>query len=812
MKNSFENSSADEFNRRSLSFIGSASKFVNFADHSSALPPANYQNIFDFKSNSSGFKHETMETVLNNDFPSSSKVYEEINSKGTSPKIDKEMDSNCKPATSSKEIDSDEPSPPLLCASVNGSVQLGIQGSIETPVRSPLLLSPTPFETVISIESKENSPDKLDRLTTPTLLDVVTPNSSNIQQNSCTLDRSAMPLPPTPLHALTPNNPTEKNFRQSSEKLDRSTMPLPPIPVYITSNESTEKSSHALDRSTTPILVDNIPSNESKKNNLNRSTMPLPPIPLDVVTSTKSNKKSSDKLDRSTMPLSPIPLDAEKSFDKHSRSTTPTLLNRTTSNESKEKSFEHSSYKFDRSTMPLPPTPLDAEKSFDKLSRSTTPTPLNRTVSNESKTKSFEQSSYKLDRSTMPLPPTPLDAEKGFDRHSRSTTPTPLNRTTSNESKEKSFEHSFYKFDRSTMPLPPIPLDAKKSFDKLSRSTTPTPLNCTISNEPSFEQSSYKLDRSTMPLPPTPLDAKKSFDKLSRSTTPTPLNCTISNESKEKSFEQSSYKLDRSTMPLPPTPLDAEKGFDRHSRSTTPTPLNRTTSNESKEKSFEQSSYKLDRSTMPLPPIPLDAVASNDSKEQSSPDKLDVPLNVTINERLLPVANGETVVCLDKDYVISDYEFYSMQKQQNKSDGSNVPMYLELQSLDADLGNYVIMHKIKDRKLKKPSYAYDYVYYPYIEMFRRKLRQSGVPPRRVKREGYTALASVNTNTEEKHVIYVNIKRSQDTTLFLPPRGNDALGIPTVSPEEQHSHLEAVVPPRNLPRNGCYLSAPSAIPL
>ena len=841
VKNSFENASAVEFSKRSQSFIGNASKFVNFTDHSTTLPSANYQNIFDFKTNSSEFKHGTIKTASNNDFSSSPKAYEEIDSKGTSSKIDEEMYSDCKPATTyTEEINPDVPSPPLCNASVNGCVQLSIQESSETPDR-PLLLSPILVEAAISNESKEKGFDKLDRSTTPTFLDAVTPDDSNIQQNSFTLNRSTIPLPSAPLDALTSNDSKEKNFQHSSEKLDRSTMPLPPIPICITSIESTEKSSHLLDTSTTPILVGNALSNELKKMSfdiLDRLTMPLPPIPLDTVTSNQSKEKNFDKLDRSTptpvdtissneskekssdnfarpaMPLPPIQSftsteSTKKSSNKLDRSTTPTPLSAITS---KEKSFEHNSCKLNRS-MPLLPTSLDTEKSFDKLDGSTTLIPLDATTSNELKEKSFEQSPCKLDRSAMPLPPTPLDAVT---------------------SKEKSFEQNSCKLDRSTMPLPPIPLDAftsestesnKKSSDKLDRSTMPLPpipLDAfTSESTESNKKSSDKLDRSTMPLPPIPLDAftstesnKKSSDKLDRSTMPLPpipLDAFTSTESNKKSSD----KLNRSTMPLPPTPFTSkEKSFDKLDRSTIPAPLDATNFNELKEKSFEQSSCKLDRSTMPLPPTPLDAVTSNDSKEkslQSSPDKPNMPVSMTINERLLPVASEETAVCLNNDYVISDYEFYSMQKLQQTSDGFKIPVYLELQSLDTDLGNYVIMHKIKDRKLKIPSYAYDYVYHPYIQMFKRKLRQNGVPPRRVKREGYTPLASVDTSSIEMHVSYVNIKRLKDTTLFLPPRGIDIPGVPTVSPEE-HSHLEAVVLPRNLPRNGCYLSAPSAVPL
>ena len=205
-------------------------------------------------------------------------------------------------------------------------------------------------------------------------------------------------------------------------------------------------------------------------------------------------------------------------------------------------------------------------------------------------------------------------------------------------------------------------------------------------------------------------------------------------------------------------------------------------------------------------------IASATSTNNLPSSTLEVtPASATINEELLPMADTdaakdhETAICLDTDYVISDY---SMQKQQQTSvtTDSNAGMS-ELKCLNPDIGNYILMHKV-DSPTTKPlqMYAYDYVYHSYMEMCRRKLRQSGVPPRRIKREGHIPSVSV---TIENYVSYVNVARLHDTA-FLPPRGNN-VNISTVFPKEQ-SDFHPVMPPRNISRNGCYLSAPSAIPM
>ena len=537
------------------------------------------------------------------------------------------------------------------------------------------------------------------------------------------------------------------DFKTDSSKSKRTNLNTPGI----SSSPSSSKMSEETDFGLNPGMP--------------RCDMPFPPLPGASADDCAqlSVQQSSDKLDRSSMPLPPTPLDAVASSN------------------SEQGSIRQSSDKLDRSSMPLPPTPLDA------------------VVSSTSEQGSIQQSSDKLDRSSMPLPPTPLDA------------------VTSSNSEQGSIRQSSDKLDRSSMPLPPTPLDAVASSN---------------SEQGSIRQSSDKLDRSSMPLPPTPLDAVASSDSkktLAFATLPVEVEgSTVASEDKNlnngstddthiEEYSSSSDGYERIDLldfpekqwpPLPSTTNDTAATVtvaittpDGESCITIDTEIN-----DNKQADTDQ---KV-------------ASATNTSTNDLPSSALEVMLaSTSINEELLPIADTEaskdheTTICLDEDYVISDYEFYSMQKQQQTSlttDGTGKPVYLELKCLNPELGNYILMHKVDSPNSRRPfqKYAYDYVYHSYIEMCRRKLRQSGVPPRRVKREGYTPSASVSINTVENYVSYVNITRLHDTTL-LPPRGNNDVDIPTVFPEEQSDH-HPVMPPRNISRNGCYLSAPSAIPM
>ena len=136
---------------------------------------------------------------------------------------------------------------------------------------------------------------------------------------------------------------------------------------------------------------------------------------------------------------------------------------------------------------------------------------------------------------------------------------------------------------------------------------------------------------------------------------------------------------------------------------------------------------------------------------------------------------------------------------------SDIP---EMRQIDSTTSSYVRMYKVNDPLSKRDSdiYAYDYVYHSYIQMCRRRKRNSGVPPRSIKRSGYQPSLYVNIHATKEHPTYVNFRTTEKHTISLPPRENRNRPTP-----KRRANYKPRMPPRNLPRPGCYLSAPSALP-
>ena len=132
----------------------------------------------------------------------------------------------------------------------------------------------------------------------------------------------------------------------------------------------------------------------------------------------------------------------------------------------------------------------------------------------------------------------------------------------------------------------------------------------------------------------------------------------------------------------------------------------------------------------------------------------------------------------------------------------------EMRQISSTTSNYVCMYRVNGPSLKRDSdiYAYDYVYHSYIQMCRRRKRNTGVPPRSIKRSGYQPPIYVNINTTKEHETYVNFRTTERHTISLPPRRNHNKPTPT-----RRANCKPPMPPRNIPRPGCYLSAPSAVP-
>lgn len=262
---------------------------------------------------------------------------------------------------------------------------------------------------------------------------------------------------------------------------------------------------------------------------------------------------------------------------------------------------------------------------------------------------------------------------------------------------------------RCDMPLPPLPSAQMNDHTQLS-----------------VQQSTKKLDRALMPLPPTPLD----FDEL--------------NEGSSASVvQQSSEKFDRSLMPLPPTPLDAVL-----SSGTVPVEVDATDASNDKnvkEDSIDDACIEECSSSsngyerinfglleQPLPStthdtaVTVGGITSDNSNEDSCTTTesikqanngqittthgstnsslpsavVEMPASAIVNGGPLSIADtgaaidNETTNCSDEDYIIGDYEFYSMQKQQKAlvvtddiDKVSSTPKYLELKCLDPAVGN-----------------------------------------------------------------------------------------------------------------------------
>lgn len=146
----------------------------------------------------------------------------------------------------------------------------------------------------------------------------------------------------------------------------------------------------------------------------------------------------------------------------------------------------------------------------------------------------------------------------------------------------------------------------------------------------------------------------------------------------------------------------------------------------------------------------------------------------------------------------------SLPSETKQSDYYNIP---ELRRIHSTTDSYVYMHKVKLPTLKRNSdvYTYDYIYHSYIEMCRHRKRCSGVPPRNIKRIGYQP----STDVQETYVNFRIIETHAITS--LPQREDHKRPIPKKRTIRKHPIRKPPLPPRNIPRPGCYLTAPRAIP-
>ena len=132
----------------------------------------------------------------------------------------------------------------------------------------------------------------------------------------------------------------------------------------------------------------------------------------------------------------------------------------------------------------------------------------------------------------------------------------------------------------------------------------------------------------------------------------------------------------------------------------------------------------------------------------------------------------------------------------------------EFRHTDSSTSNYIYMYEVNDPSSKRDSniYTYAYVCHSHIQMYKHRRRSTGVPPRRVKRTEHHPSIHADINPVKEHRTSNNFKITQKHTISLPPRGKPKMPTP-----QQPTDYKPPIPPRNIPRPECYLSAPSAVP-
>jgi len=136
---------------------------------------------------------------------------------------------------------------------------------------------------------------------------------------------------------------------------------------------------------------------------------------------------------------------------------------------------------------------------------------------------------------------------------------------------------------------------------------------------------------------------------------------------------------------------------------------------------------------------------------------------------------------------------------------------------------YVKMYRVKP--LAQPGsdqtsdtqsevFSYDYAYHRNLKLRKCGMECNGVPPRNIRRSGYLeSVDYVNTYTQ---CDYVNFDVLKKTLIVSPPRGcfTDKLSDKKTTRKpipKQRADVRPALPPRNIPRQGHYLSGPLAVP-
>ena len=128
----------------------------------------------------------------------------------------------------------------------------------------------------------------------------------------------------------------------------------------------------------------------------------------------------------------------------------------------------------------------------------------------------------------------------------------------------------------------------------------------------------------------------------------------------------------------------------------------------------------------------------------------------------------------------------------------------ELRRVDSTTSDYIRMHKASNLTIKGNShvYTYDHTHHSCVQMCKHRRQCTSIPPRRIEHTKCLPSFPVNTKT---HKTYANFEIIENHTISLLPHAKHNRPTP-----KRCTNYKPPMPPRNIPRPGCYLSAPSAV--
>ena len=402
----------------------------------------------------------------------------------------------------------------------------------------------------------------------------------------------------------------------------------------------------------------------------------------------------------------------------------------------------------------------------------------------------------------------------------------------------------------------------------------------------STQPNSRKLHfRSTMPLPLTPLDLAITTDSASTTSSYTNsagMNSSISSSRSSSSISsagmQESSKADSSSVTQSDNHSDAQVKKRKHDYESVDVDFESILSLLFNSSTTAAVDGETDDGKDLVPSDKFGKIKQDDGERNASGSKDIMTSKTSVNIESLPSTAASTSSDTkantwfdeDKDYVISDYEFFKGVRQlqqasanystitsadrelschhrthgseqlciqqygendmSQKEDeysaqtGTNIYDKINLECVThtdqctceqydaSDMGDYIFMHATTCPHLGTASQTYDYVDQLYITMLRQNYKKyaSGVPPRKVNRPGCKPLVDISACP--------NATKMHDATYVNCSNLRRKCGTALLPPRQYHTNNmdtssvpAALTPPRNIPRLGHYLSAPPAAP-